>query len=57
MAHLTDLVHFGLAAIMLEVDPGLDTLLSENVVAATYSLLKTKPVKQLAQIVEANVRI
>jgi len=55
--HLTNLVHFSLAAVTLEVDPVPDTLLSENRVAATYSPFETEPAKQLAQIVEADVRI
>jgi len=56
-AHLTNLVHFGLAAVMLKVDPVLDAGLSENMVAATYSLFETEPAKQLAQIIEVDVRI
>jgi hypothetical protein len=56
-AHLTNLVNFGLAAVTLEVDPVVDAVLSENMVAAPYSFFETELVKQLAQIVEVDVRI
>ena len=57
LAHLSHLIHLGLASLLLQIDQLPDARFSENVVAATNALLEPQPLEQVAQLVEVDVRI
>ncbi len=57
MAHLTDLIHFGLASLLLQIDQLPDAVLPENVVAAADALVEPQPLEQVPQLIKVNVRI
>src|SRR3989304_6022178 len=55
--HLANLIHFRLAAVSLEVDPFLHTLLPEDMMTPSHACFKSQPEQQLAQFVKIDVRI